>query len=476
MKILFVFPNILKYENISFGIGHLSSYLQVAGHETDLVDFTYGLSVRKALEYVRRARPDVVGFSVTTGDFRFSCELAAKIKRFTNVPIVFGGVHPTIMPEQTIRQEAVDIVCIGEGEEALLELVQGLERGSIPLNVRNLWVKTGDGTVVKNDVRPLFADLDRLPPVDLELFRYEKLLPLRAYEGQVMVGRGCPYQCTYCVNPVLQDIYRSKGPFVRFRGVDHILDEIRRIVATYTIKAFYFCDDVFVLKKSWLENFCSCYLKEIGLPFRCQARPEMISGSVCRLLREAGCFNIQMGIEAGNEHIRNEILKRRHGNEKIIEAIRTIKQHGMTVYVYNMVGLPGETGREIDETIALNRQVNPDFMQTSIFQPYPGTVLKKLCEQKGWLRDDVTRIRSNKFSSIVEYPGLDRKTIRRYKRRFRYLVYKDVDYRKALFCLVCDTHYRFLTAARARVPQSLRAWVNKMIYRMNLSKRTDSQA
>ncbi|MDP8217404.1 MAG: radical SAM protein [Candidatus Theseobacter exili] len=230
-----------------------------------------------------------------------------------------------------------------------------------------------------------------------------------------------------------------------------------------------FCDDVFVLDKQWLEQFCETYYKEIGLPFRCQARPEMLNPEICKLLKNAGCFNIQMGIEAGNERIRKDVLKRRMTDERIIQAAQSVKKAGMTLYVYNMVGLPFETEKEILETIELNKKVKPDFMQSSIFQPYPGTELKAICEKEGWLKADATQIRSNKFSSIVEYPELSSKDICRYKKKFRYLIYKDVNFTKALIILFFDSNYRVLTSFRALVPHRIRAWVNQLIYKLNTS-------
>ena len=379
---------------------------------------------------------------------------------------MFGGVHPTIEPEDSINQPAVDMVCIGEGEEALCELLNRLDEK--PTDVQNIWFKV-NGEIVRNPVRPLIQDLDSLPPADRELFEYEKLLPLRAYEGQVMVGRGCPYQCSYCINPILQGLYRSKGRFIRYRSVENIISEVKDLIKRYPVKCFYFCDDVFVLNKKWLEKFCEAYKREIGLPFRCQARAEMLNPEVCELLRDAGCFNMQMGIEAGNPDIRKNVLKRRMTNERIIQAARSVKNAGMTLYAYNMVGLPFETEKEIRETIELNKKVDPDFMQTSIFQPYPGTGLKSICEREGWLKADTTQIRSNKFSSVVEYPDLSSKVIRRYKRRFRYLVYKDRNFLKALIILFFDTNYRFLTSVRAMVPQWVRAKVNQLIYKLNTS-------
>jgi anaerobic magnesium-protoporphyrin IX monomethyl ester cyclase len=466
MKVLFVFPNILKYENISFGIGSLSAYLQRQGHQTALIDFTYSMSKKRALKKVIDFQPDLIAFSTTTGDFLFSCRLAEYFKGRYPAPIIFGGVHPTIEPEESIRHPAVDMICVGEGEEALRELLDRLP--SRPEGIGNIWFKDG-GEVVRNPVRPLIDDLDALPVVDRELFEYEKLLPLRAYEGQLMVGRGCPYGCSYCINPVLQEIYRGRGRFVRHRSVENVIAEAKDLVSRYPVKCIYFCDDVFVLNRQWLEEFCSVYRREIGLPFRCQARPEMINAEVCRTLKEAGCFNMQMGIEAGNQRIRNEVLKRKMSNRKIVEAARDVREAGLTLYAYNMIGLPYETEAEIRETIELNRRIKPDFMQTSIFQPYPGTGLKAICEREGWLTAEPTRIRSNKFSSIVEYPELSARMIRRYKRRFRYLVYRDENRLKALVILLFDSNYRLLTALRAVIPQWVRGMVNRLIYKLNTS-------
>jgi anaerobic magnesium-protoporphyrin IX monomethyl ester cyclase len=466
MKILFVFPNILQYENISFGIGSLSAFLKARGHETALIDYTYGMSRRKAMKAIHDFKPDIIAFSTTTGDFLFSCELAEQIKKVCSAPILFGGVHPTIAPEESIAHTAVDMICVGEGEEAMDELLQRWE--SKPTDIQNLWFKV-DGQIVRNPVRPLMQDLDALPTVDRELFKYEKLLPLRAYEGQVMVGRGCPYQCSYCINPVLQGLYKSKGRFVRYRSAENVIHEVKDLIKKYPTKCIYFCDDVFVLNRQWLESFCALYKKEIGLPFRCQARAEMLNPEVCAVLRDAGCFNIQMGIEAGNEKIRKDVLKRKMTDETIIQAAKSVKDAGMSLYTYNMVGLPHETEKEILETIELNKIVDPDFMQTSIFQPYPGTELKNICEREGWLTADTTQIKSNKFSSIVEYPNLSSKVIQSYKRRFRYLVYKDKNYTKALIILFFDYNYRLLTSVRALVPQWVRAKVNQIIYKLNTS-------
>ncbi|MDP8217405.1 MAG: cobalamin-dependent protein [Candidatus Theseobacter exili] len=239
MKILFVFPNILKYENISFGIASLSACLKTRGHETGLIDFTYGLSRKKAMKEILKFNPDLIGFSTTTGDFSFSSQLASEIKNILDVPILFGGVHPTIEPEESISQEAVDMICIGEGEEALCELVEHLETGEVPTDVKNIWVKK-DSQIFRNPVRPLIQDLDSFPHPDRDLFKYEKLLPLRAFEGQVMVGRGCPYQCSYCINPILQDLYRGQGRFVRYRSVERIIDEVKQLIKRYPVKCIYF--------------------------------------------------------------------------------------------------------------------------------------------------------------------------------------------------------------------------------------------
>jgi radical SAM superfamily enzyme YgiQ (UPF0313 family) len=165
----------------------------------------------------------LIAFSVLSTEFEFSIKISKLIKENFQIPIIFGGIHPTIEPKEVIKNEYVYMVCIGEGEDTLLELVNKMESGKDVKNILGLWVKE-NGRVFKSPIRPLETNLDKFPFPDREIF--DKRHFIKDYPGSpFLTSRGCPYKCTYCCNHLLQKIYNYKN-YVRFRSVDNVLDEM----------------------------------------------------------------------------------------------------------------------------------------------------------------------------------------------------------------------------------------------------------
>ena len=127
MKILFVYPNIVGNETISQGIASLSAYLKKEGHETELMDYTFGGTPNDCVKKVRNLQPDIIGFSILSGSFPFCLRVARALKSNFDIPIIFGGIHPTVAPEECIAQKDVDMICLGEGELALTELLNRMD-------------------------------------------------------------------------------------------------------------------------------------------------------------------------------------------------------------------------------------------------------------------------------------------------------------------------------------------------------------
>ena len=304
MKIAFVYPNITKEEGISPAIGYLSGYLKQQGHKTDLMDFTWTNSINNCIKKIGQSNPDIIGFTSTTMDFDFCVKVANEIKNNFDIPIVFGGVHPTTAPEETINRSPVDMVCIGEGELALTELLDKMQRGETVENIKNFWFKK-EGKIIKNPVRPLIENLEVLS-IDRGLFDYKKYLKARGYIVDIYAGRGCPYKCTYCINHVLQNLYAGKGKYVRIRSVKNIIQEIQELQENYRVEGIAFPDDTFTYNKRWVEEFCAEYAKKVGLPFSCNGRIENIDAELCKALKDANCNSIMFGVESGNEKIRKK--------------------------------------------------------------------------------------------------------------------------------------------------------------------------
>ncbi len=389
MKILFVYPDIEGVEHYGarkfyHGVAYLSAVVKQDGHETELYYVDREPSREDFLATVRAANPDVVAFSSTTHQHPFVERWAGWLKEAApSLVLVSGGTHPTLAPEEVVASPHLDAVCVGEGEYAFRELVQRLAAGQSYEDVQNLWVRRGDD-VIRNPLRPLVTSLDELPFPDRELFDFGELL--KANDGWVdmMSGRGCPYKCSYCCNPGLQDRYRGLGKYVRFRSAEHVLAEIRALQERYPVKTINFQDDTFTLNEEWTLGFCEAYGKEVHLPFWINTRVERLSEPVVKALAGAGCKGVRIGLESGNEGLRRDILKRRMSNDDIIAAFRLLRKYGLKAYTCNMLGVPGETKEMIEETIELNRRLEPDDLQFSVFYPYPMTELYDIAVEKGY--------------------------------------------------------------------------------------------
>ncbi len=382
MKIVFI----IKKLSISdpLGIMCLSSALKEAGHETDLICF----AKENLFEKLRQLKPDVVAYSLTTGMHQGYISINQEIKKHFKVYSVFGGPHPTFYPEM-IKEEGVDAVCIGEGEEAFVEFVNKLEKKKDASRVKNFWVKNSKtGKIIKNPLRMLTENLDKLPFADRELI-YKKDSFFEGLEiKRFMTGRGCPFKCTYCFNRQYNSLYKDKGKIIRHRSVDNVIKEIQEIKRKYPLRTIKFIDDTFNINSVWLKEFCEKYKEKINLPFICNIRADLINPEMVRQLRNANCIVVYIGIETGNEKVRREILERNMGNEQILNACRLLKKEGIKIVAQNMLGLPGEDINGTFETILFNSKCKVDFPGFSIFQPYPDTVLTDYAIRKGFFDGD----------------------------------------------------------------------------------------
>ncbi len=387
MRVLFLYSDIGTYlpRHYNHGIGFLSAVLKGAGHGTGLLYFQEVPERDALVADVDAFGPDLIAVSAATNQFHHLREFAGWIRAARpGLPIICGGNHATMEPEGVIGVPAVDYICRGESEEALLEFVEALEGGRDPAGIENIWSKRS-GDVIRNPVRPLAEDLDALPFADREVYGYEDLLAQDYHKLSLLVGRGCPYRCTYCANYGKRGLYRGKGRYVRMRSVENLLAEIRDLTARYRIKKLDFNDDIFTLSRAWVEEFCDTYPKEFSVPFDTNVHVQTLDSGLIEKLKDAGCDMIRVGVESGSERVRKDILNRPMGQEKIIQVFRDADAAGLRTWSFNMVGLPGETPEDAKATYDLNERIWPDHMQVSVFNPYPGTELYRVCEEKGYL-------------------------------------------------------------------------------------------
>lgn len=363
-----------------FGIMQLSAVLKSKGHRVELF---IGANARHLAGDIKKYGPDIIGFSCITGTHELAPKIARGIKSHAGAMVVFGGPHPTFFPE-IIEEEGVDAVCIGEGEGAISDLADAIDKKTEICGIPNLWVKQ-DGRIIKNNVRPLIDGLDSLPFPDRSIY-YDKYPFLNRSQKIFIAGRGCPYKCTYCFNESLQELYSGKGKYVRFRSVENVLDEIDEARRSYGCKTVYMADDTFILDRTWLFEFLEKYRTRIGLPFSCLARADLISEDIVAKLKSADCYAVFFGVESGDESIRKMVLGKSITDSQIIETASLLKKYGINFRTYNMLGLPGETLKEAFKTIDLNIKIRTDYPWCSILQPYPKTAIRKLVEERGMLK------------------------------------------------------------------------------------------
>ena len=361
------------------GTMSLGAYLLEQGYRCAVFLGQQGTELEEAVE---RYDPQLLAFSCLTGGHQWALALAARLKARLDLPVIFGGMHPTIFPE-VLSQPQVDFICLGEGEQALAELVADLQRGGTGDSISGIWCKR-QGGVVQSRLRPLIEDLGQLPDLAWSLYLcYNQLRdnPTKHF----MVGRGCPYRCTFCYNDALRRLCAPRSAYVRLRPVQQVLREICMVRENSPLKTVVFDDDTFTHNRQWLEDFLLGYRSEVGLPFVCNVRAEQVNPGIVRLLAQAGCFRVCMGIESGSEEIRRQVLKKNFSNEHVVRAARLLKAHGIKILTNNMVGIPDESLEEALETVSLNIKIKTDYPWCAIYQPYPRTPLAEYAISRGYL-------------------------------------------------------------------------------------------
>ena len=383
MRVLFIQNNGIQE---SIGVANLSGILKASGHQTDLLLVSHTPDLIGA---IRAYDPGLIAFSALTGVHHSIQRLALTIKQNMHVPIIVGGPHPTYSPEM-INQPGIDIICRGEGEHAMLELADAMAQGRDVTQIRTLHIKTRNGTIHTNPIRPA-VPLDELPPPDRELYYKYKFLrdmPMKRF----IASMGCPYPCTFCHEPVIRSMYKqeTKSDYVRRKSVRRIVDEIKYIAGRYPLKHLHFSDDLLFIRNNykWLEEFAEVYSKELGIPWNCNIRYDSVREQAADLMVKANCYGAAVGLESGNQEIRETVIRKQSKNEHIVEGARLLRERGIKVLTTNMVGLPGETVDNALETVQLNMVLKSDYVRANTFLLFPGLPLVEYAKQKGYLAKD----------------------------------------------------------------------------------------
>lgn len=373
-----------------FGAMILSSVLKNSGHDCEVV-------MGKDIEALKKSKPDLIAFSSMTVQHVWVSEMAKSLRESgVDVPIVVGGPHPTFFPE-IIEDPNIDIICRGEGEGAMLELADALEKGSDIRDIKNLWVKKGD-KIYKNDTRPLIEDLDSVPWADRELYRKYDFFKNMSYSS-FLGSRGCPFNCSFCYNHAMRNLYHYKGKYVRWRSIENLINEIKALNERHRIHQVMFVDSIFNLNKKWFISFLEKYKNEVSIPFSCNVRADTIDEETVKKVKETGlCASLRFAIETGNDVLRNGLLKKNLTNEQIINATALCKKYDIPVVLFSMFGLPGETLENAYETVNLCQTIKPLVASNYVFLPYPNLEITNYAVSQGYMNPkDMAKLAKNPY-------------------------------------------------------------------------------
>ncbi len=372
------------------GIQYLSSYLKKHGHTTRLffdpqlfMDtatrwpflgniFDYKKQLYKQIDVFK---PDILGLSVLTTNYDWACQIARDIKQHSEVPIVFGGIHPTLDPDAVLAEKFVDFVVVGEGEEALLELTENIHHPTNRFRIKNVYAKD-NGVVIKNQLRPLVANLDTLPFPDKEMFY--SIMPNSSRNYMIMTSRGCPYACTFCCNDSLRKTYGSGQRFVRRRSPENVIAELEWAKKTYSIRYVLFDDNTFTYDKRWLREFSQLYKKNISVPCFCWVHPSEIDEETVDDLKGMNCRAVEMGVESLNPRIREKWLNRHYTNEQIERALQLFKKNKIFCTTDNIIGLPEETFSDLEYMVEFYNRNRPGKIYVFELRVFPNTQMAGL--------------------------------------------------------------------------------------------------
>lgn len=352
-------------------LGYLASYLEKHGVEAYIVDELAGQDVEEVFECIR---PDIVGITATTPMVPDAYRVA-KIAREFGFLTVMGGTHATVLPEEALQH--VDIVVIGEGEKAMLDIVDG-NRAKI---LRTSYIK----------------DLDEIPHpawhlIDMEFYLNSRnrlpgthlaFIPPQTRVGSIMTTRGCPYSCIFCYNS-----WRDVP--VRFHSAERVISDIKFLVNRYNIQALYFVDDDLLIKKERIKKICQL-MKEnkINLMWSCQARADSIDIETLKIIKRSGCHQVQFGFESGSQRILDILKNRTTTIEQNVQAIKLCKQVGISTLATFMLGNPTETVEDIKATFQFIRNNDIDRIGVLITTPFPGTKLWEWCKEHNLIPEKI---------------------------------------------------------------------------------------
>lgn len=423
-----IYPDINTgyYPNMNHGMAFLAGSLRSRGHK---VSFDHITSLQPPDDVALRAlsdNPDVVGFSLCHNQVTIAEQYVHAIrKKNEKTFLIAGGIFPTTDPESAFNKLELDAIAIGEAEYSLVNLMDNISGNKDNIyETRGFYFRAPDGEIIKNNVSPLETDLSKLSFPDYSIFDIDKIVKDSGGWTTMMLLRGCPYNCNYCCNSVLMNLYPVKKDYFRIPPVGHAIDLIKHNLSFVdNVKGISFDDDLLCQNKDWFMAFSDAYSREIGLAYTMNTRVEKLSDDIINAMKRSGCRTVNIGVESGNPWVRKNLLNRRYSNEQLIEAFAKLQSAGILTSAFNMMGLPFETKSQMLDTLKINKKLQPYRGTCFYFYPYPSTKLYDICKKFDLLNEDSEKMTGYFGSPAIKLTHCDPKSTKKICERLRLYLY-----------------------------------------------------
>ncbi|MCF8369473.1 MAG: B12-binding domain-containing radical SAM protein [Bacteroidales bacterium] len=372
-----------KYTNPPMGLAYIAGYLESNNIETYILDcYVNKYSIDQINNFILDFRPEIIGITSTTTLIYDAYYIAEIIKRkYPEILIVFGGSHATALPKEVASKHFVNIVCIGEGEKTMLDIVKVFNNNKDFEKIEGIAIWKNNSVVIRKR-NNFFQDIDSLPYPAYHLLDFNKYNPKHQWGKNrqwtpIVTGRGCPYHCVFCQE------HSIFGKTTRYRSAESILDEIVMLKKNYNKTHFTFIDSTFTENHSRIVEVTELIIeRKIRISWNCNSRVDTLPNTrVLIKMRESGCNSIFLGIESGN----SEFLQRYKTTtiKQCVKAVVALKNNHINSHCSFMFGLPGENKSTIDKTIHFSKILNPTTASFHIVVPFPGTPLFNLYNREG---------------------------------------------------------------------------------------------
>ncbi len=422
MKTLLIYPRFWPFSSPPIGLAYLASYMRENGLDVDLIDCSFDMTKEKLFSIVKEKNPDIIGIGLLTDMVKELKQVMKKLRDVApNAVFVAGGSHASALPKETLTKYGFDIVVKGEGEQVMVKLVQALKSGKGLENIKGLFYKK-NGKIVYSGQQELLESLENLP------FPARDLLPMQKYlkysigrsswilprpSTTVLGSRGCPYNCTFCATNL------NYGRKVRHRSAKNYVDEIEMLIKDYGVKGILFNDDTITADRKWVLDLISEFKKRnLKIKWGCNTRVNLVDKELLMKMKAAGCVSISFGVESGVQTVLNKYHKKGITLDQVRKAFRLCKEVGIFTHATFIVGMPGETLRDMEASIRFAKEIEPDAIQVSIATPFPETELCEMALAKGKQKEFNWEDLDFMFRGVIETEEFTPKQVRQMQKRF----------------------------------------------------------